>query len=570
MIEEIKLTKQQKRDKKRNEQNKNKTEHKVNKDNSKKKSNEKQHHQIKASGSSVYKRKAYYPQSYISNNSTPMNRFINPKDKEYNKILNTSYDGFELDKKQAFEDEFHYEFERALEELDNQNIYQFDVIQPLGLKTKLSKTYVSRCLVGTAGITYKYQGLRMFALPWEARELGATSSTISIGKLNESLIKRTEFLLKKNRNGKECGNCNYNLTLINRCYPDKTSELYPKMKLEPTFNQEKVTVSWHADSTLEHFSSIAVYQHTKEEEKTKEEDYWKLALRVCPNAEGPLQGKGITVEVSAPPLSIPLPNNACYYLLDEFNHHHQHSVLAGKSQRYASTHRVSRMDGHTFFSIKAKCIAALKGSGFSSKQIRSEQIAYNDLEFEWIRQFYIQGEKHRNKNIWWQPRLIELLNFWKQLEERSIKIIDMLSDVCVVLQNRNDDNLDKKEMKRLAKRKKRILSIDDQSFDEMIDSLQERYDKREGWIQRERDSIFKSEPIDCRPIQVPFPDTSPHPDCDEAITQLKDTINKLKIFKVQYEKLKVPLVNLSFVSTKKRTFEEDENQNEFKIKKSKT
>ena len=91
----------------------------------------------------------------------------------------------------------------------------------MGLNTKLSKTYVSRCLVGIAGITYKYQGLRMFALPWDAIEIGtgATESTIAIGKLNENLIKRTEFLLKKARNGKECGNCNYNLTLINRCYP---------------------------------------------------------------------------------------------------------------------------------------------------------------------------------------------------------------------------------------------------------------------------------------------------------------------------------------------------------------
>ena len=304
MIEEIKLTKQQKRDKKRNEQNKN---------NSKKKSNEKQHqqqhHQIKASGSSVYKRKACYPNTYIGNDTTPMNRFVNPKDKEYSKILKTSYEGFEIDKKEAFDDEFHDQFEKSLELLDHQNIYQFDIIQPLGLNTKLSKTYVSRCLVGTAGITYKYQGLRMFALPWDAGEHGATKSTISIGKLNESLIKRTQYLLKKARNEKECGSCNYNLTLINRCYPDKTSEAYPKMKLEPTFNHDKVTVSWHADSTLEHFSSIAVYQHTKEPEKINENDYWKLALRVCPNAEGPLQGKGNNVEVSAPPLSIPLPNN---------------------------------------------------------------------------------------------------------------------------------------------------------------------------------------------------------------------------------------------------------------------
>ena len=31
----------------------------------------------------------------------------------------------------------------------------------------------------------------------------------------------------------------------------------------------------------------------------------------------------------APSLAIPLPNNSCYFLLDDFNHHHQHAVLAG-------------------------------------------------------------------------------------------------------------------------------------------------------------------------------------------------------------------------------------------------
>jgi hypothetical protein len=39
------------------------------------------------------------------------------------------------------------------------------------------------------------------------------------------------------------------------------------------------------------------------------------------------------------------------------------TVLAGKTDRYASTHRVSRTDGHTFLSIKNKCVAALQVDG---------------------------------------------------------------------------------------------------------------------------------------------------------------------------------------------------------------
>jgi hypothetical protein len=70
-------------------------------------------------------------------------------------------------------------------------------------------------------------------------------------------------------------------------------------------------------------------------------------------------------EAAPPPLAVPLPNKASYYLLDDFNHHHQHSVLAGKTDRFASTHRVCRTDGHTFSSIKHRCIAAMQGKIFT-------------------------------------------------------------------------------------------------------------------------------------------------------------------------------------------------------------
>lgn len=45
------------------------------------------------------------------------------------------------------------------------------------------------------------------------------------------------------------GSCRYNLTLINRCYPPSSLTL----KEEPMFGTDKCTVSWHADSSLEHF-----------------------------------------------------------------------------------------------------------------------------------------------------------------------------------------------------------------------------------------------------------------------------------------------------------------------------
>jgi alpha-ketoglutarate-dependent dioxygenase FTO len=268
-----------------------------------------------------------------------------------------------------------------------------------------------------------------------------------------------------------------------------------------------------------------------------------------------LQGKDCNVQINAPPLAIPLPDNACYYLLDEFNHHHQHSVLAGKSQRYASTHRVARVDGHTYGSIKSKCVQAINGSGYSGKQIRSEQLAICDLEFEWIRMFYIQGEKHKNKNLYWCEKFVELLSIWKQLELKTLKTIEVLED-AVLLSQSSDKPDSKKELKKLNKRKKRIISIDKTSFTEMIDGLQNKYDKRVGWIKRANDDIFKSEPLDCRPIKIPF-DATPHPDSSAAQINLKETINKLGLLKARYDQLNL---DMEFETERKRSMTETTSQ----------
>jgi hypothetical protein len=186
----------------------------------------------------------------------------------------------------------------------------------------------------------------MFSYPWDGSDDCETFKTI--GLLNKVLAARSAVLLADS-NRSEVGSCNFNLTLINRCYPINGEV---KMKLEPTFQKEKCTVSWHADSTLEHYSSIAVYHCTKAKEIKKkaaknggrdvasdtdqaiekEDDSWRISLRVCPNAEGPKAGKlkvpvGEEEEAEAlpPALAVPLPNKWSYYLLDDFNHHHQHS-----------------------------------------------------------------------------------------------------------------------------------------------------------------------------------------------------------------------------------------------------
>jgi hypothetical protein len=149
-----------------------------------------------------------------------------------------------------------------------------------------------------------------------------------------------------------------------RCFPFQQAD--SDLKDEPIFKQEKCTVSWHADSTLEHFSTIGVYHVTSSQDpctptptpapnkqrtvftqdnsttdkhgcavEVEEDSSWRLALKVHYDAEGPNVGKAGSraaemkdldpQQLAVPPVLFALPNKSAYFLLDDFNHHHQHS-----------------------------------------------------------------------------------------------------------------------------------------------------------------------------------------------------------------------------------------------------
>lgn len=55
-----------------------------------------------------------------------------------------------------------------------------------------------------------------------------------------------------------------------------------------SFLSSRCSVSWHADSCLEHYSTIAVYHLTAPETDPAD---WRIALRVEHDAEGPSAGK---------------------------------------------------------------------------------------------------------------------------------------------------------------------------------------------------------------------------------------------------------------------------------------
>lgn len=162
---------------------------------------------------SVYKRDTVYPPA-IPESDGPWDRFVTPEDPNLQAILNECFQGFVVSPPDKFTPGFHEAFTAALEGLDAEGCYQYDITQPAGLGTKTAKTFVTRCLVGDAGTTYKYLGLRMFSIPWNESE-SSSPHAVAVGRLNDEMISHTAELLKLSKKPK-VGACNYNLTLINR------------------------------------------------------------------------------------------------------------------------------------------------------------------------------------------------------------------------------------------------------------------------------------------------------------------------------------------------------------------
>ena len=477
-----------------------------------------------------------FPLTFPKNIKVPKNGFLRneePYKEAFDMALKTSYEGFQTDiplkvSSSSDDDDNNGDsiIRKALLKMEQANFFRTDVTQPFGLGTKCAKTYVTRCLLGEPGTTYKYLGLRMFSHPWKLstathhnHKNSSTNTTQEdeedeikdamriMLELNQTLERRTLQHLKDLNNKRKQraapltrGRNIFNITLINRMIYEQD------LKKEPTYGgQERCTVSWHADSSLEHYSSIAVYHHffpshnnnnnnhdgNIDNDSQKIEDHskrWSIALRVAHNSEGPTASSSRHREVATdtninhkeetPSIAVTLPPGSAYYLLDDFNHHHQHAVLVNHNNsssvesgvRFASTHRLLR-EGHTVQFILERCKNACSQFHKKGHKLwRSEQLLLTEIESEWIRQFFIQGQSHKqllwkvgfistNKNVssmkdllyiilqfyvyqfdqcifiisffltshkYWEEPICALLQYWSRLEARTKQVIDLL------------------------------------------------------------------------------------------------------------------------------------------------
>jgi len=322
--------------------------------------------------------------------------------------------------------DFHEQARASLERLRDANYYQYDVVMAGGKHS--SRTFVKRTLVGNPGITYKYLGLRLFAHAWSGP--GVSPLMKSIGEMNQRMIRMTEQFPNHK-------NCDYNLTLIN--YMEPTIRTKVGFKEEANYGMGKVSVSWHADSSLEIGSSIGVYHCLPTQRSTKWD--WRIALRPSPNS-GAIDGHKSN-SPPAKPVVVSTKDGDAYFLLGDFNETHQHCVLAGSvSNRISSTHRVAVTQEDTYdyilkrvkiarkrfrLQMEAMCVdSSLEGNGPDAKVIRYCQRVLTEVETEWIAQYWLQGAQHDKMHTWWQRPMKTLEAYWQALEAATWKLFDRL------------------------------------------------------------------------------------------------------------------------------------------------
>jgi alpha-ketoglutarate-dependent dioxygenase FTO len=380
-------------------------------------------------------------------------KYLTPEDGQaFQDLIHDHYQGFVHVPADQVASNFDQTAKAAFERLRDANYYQYDIVKAGGKHA--SRTFVKRTLVGEPGITYKYLGLRLFAHAWSGPGVPPVMKTI--GDLNRQMVEMT----KEHAN---YGNCEYNLTLINFMEPSSHSKV--GFKDEAFYGMGKVSVSWHADSSLEKNSSIGVY-HCLPSQRSAKWD-WKIALRRI--HEGGREAKDI------PPVATSTESGDIYFLLGTFNETHQHCVLSGsESTRISSTHRCAVTSEDTYDYIRKRTKGALKRfrlqlegdiSKMDAKVIVYCQRVLTEVEMEWIAQYWLQGAEHDKMHVWWQRPMKILEALWLSLEELTLQLYEL----CV----------------------KESTSVPRLAMKGFLLELQSRQDQRQEWEERRADKIYK-------------------------------------------------------------------------------
>ncbi|KAL1007453.1 hypothetical protein UPYG_G00086970 [Umbra pygmaea] len=283
---------------------------------------------------------------------------------------------------------------------------------------------------------------------------------------------------------KSCsGPAQFNVTLLNYMDPAVMNQL----KEEPYYGMGKMAVGWHHDENLVSMSPVAVYSYScqdkdkgvSSEEGSEEKNCWRIGLKVA-------------WDIHTPGLTLPLQSGDCYYMRDDLNRTHQHCVLAGESARFSSTHRVAECSTGTLDYIQSRCQEALANlktdpdtSGHSLLSLlpadlqRCEEI-HNEVEFEWLRQYWFQGQRYSRFCSWWSSPMEQLESDWRKMEVMTQLFLAAVE---------NEDQ---------AEEGRRELA------DTLLTALTDRQQHRHTWRDRCHSNLAQTLPPEEAPVDRPF------------------------------------------------------------------
>ncbi|XP_028258244.1 alpha-ketoglutarate-dependent dioxygenase FTO isoform X2 [Parambassis ranga] len=226
------------------------------------------------------------------------------------------------------------------------------------------------------------------------------------------------------------GPVKFNVTLLNYMDPTSMSQL----KEEPYYGMGKMAVGWHHDENLITHSPVAVYSYTCHDDKGEtseggsgEKACWRIGLKVA-------------WDIHTPGLMLPLESGDCYYMRDDLNSTHQHCVLAGDTARFSSTHRVAECSSGTLTYIQSRCQKALSNLHTDPETGSHSLVAllptmlqhceeiHNEVEFEWLRQYWFQGQRYTRFCSWWTGPMEQLENNWKLMETMTMLFLAAVED----------------------------------------------------------------------------------------------------------------------------------------------
>ncbi|XP_077085042.1 alpha-ketoglutarate-dependent dioxygenase FTO [Siphateles boraxobius] len=332
----------------------------------------------------------------------------------------------------------------------------------------------------------------------------------------------------------------FNVTLIN--YMDPTA--MTQLKEEPYYGMGKMAVGWHHDENLVPLSPVAVYSYSCPAEPKKEEGTAKHGEGQSKEQETDTEGEGTSKEelkeegeglgkeevekekvcwrvglkvawdIHTPGLALPLQSGDCYYMTDDLNRTHQHCVLAGDTARFSSTHRVVQCCTGTLDYIQKRCSEALENlhthtekntkslSSLLPSTLQCIEDIHNEVEFEWLRQYWFQGRRYARFCSWWTKPMEQMEKDWKEMERMTQLLLAVVEDENTTQENRRE-----------------IADI-------LLNALTDRQQHRQTWRDRCQSSLAQTLPPEETPVDRPYW-TNDDPDMPLPF-DLSDIINRVE------------------------------------------